>query len=135
MNRKGPSIIVLGLCVYLVMVIFFTSSSFGQKGQIPDREAVLTAMRKSADYMMNEVSCNGGFLHEYAEDFSEQWGEVPARKSQIWVQRTTPQMGELFLELFQTTDDEVYLQYAKKTANALIMGPSLGWMALLDRFR
>ncbi len=100
----------------------------------PTEEIVLEAMRKASDYMVNEISCNGGYLHHYSEDLSEQWGEVTARKSQIWIQRSTPRMGEMFLKLYQSTEDEAYLEYAKKTANALIWGqhPLGGWHYWID---
>ncbi len=95
---------------------------------------VLAAMRKSTDYLANEVSLNGGYLHMYAEDFSEQYGEGCARKSQIWVQSATPQMGDLFLKMYRVTGDKAYLDYARKVGNALIYGqhPLGGWHYFID---
>ncbi len=107
-------------------------SAQGQKRVSADD--VLAAMRKSTDYMANEVSLNGGYLHMYAEDFSEQYGEGCARKSQIWVQSGTPQMGDLFLNMYRFTGDKTYLDYAKRVGNALIFGqhPLGGWHYFID---
>jgi PelA/Pel-15E family pectate lyase len=95
---------------------------------------VLFAMRKSTDYLANEVSLHGGYLWTYAEDFSEQFGEAPARKSQIWVQNGTPGVGELFLEMYRVTGDKAYLDYARRVADALIYGqhPLGGWHYFID---
>lgn len=95
---------------------------------------VLAAMRKSSDYLANEVSLHGGYLQIYAEDFSEQFGEGSARKSQIWVQSATPQMGDLFLKMYRLTGDKAYLDYAKRVGNALIFGqhPLGGWHYFID---
>jgi PelA/Pel-15E family pectate lyase len=59
---------------------------------------------------------------------------MPARKTHVWVQEATPQMGELFLELHQSTGDKTYLEYARRDANALIYGqhPLGGWHYLID---
>lgn len=123
--------------IRFVMLLVFAGAGIivsAQQSKNPTRETVLEAMRTASDYMVSEVSCNGGYLHFYSEDFSEQWGEVTARKSQIWIQRSTPRMGELFLELYQSTGDKTYLEHAKKTANALVWGqhPLGGWHYWID---
>jgi len=84
--------------------------------------------------MVNEVSCKGGYLWYYAEDFSERQGEAPARESQIMVQRGTPEMGHLFMDIFDATGDRAYLEYAKSAANALIYGQHKlgGWHYFID---
>ncbi len=108
--------------------------TYGQSEGNLSKENTLSVMRKAADYMANVVSFKGGYLHDYAEDFSEQYGEVPARKTQIWVQSGTPQMGDTFLNLYKVTGDKVYLEYAKKVADALIYGqhPLGGWHYFID---
>lgn len=100
----------------------------------PTRKQVLAAMRKATEYMDGTISCNGGYLWTYSEDLSLQWGEAPARKSQIWVQGGTPDMGECFLTIYKVTGDEYYLECAEKAANALIYGqhPLGGWHYFID---
>ena len=43
-------------------------------------------------------------------------------------------MGQLFLDMYKATADAVYLEYAKKAANALIYGqhPLGGWHYFID---
>ena len=101
----------------------------------PTVEDVLTAMKRGSDFMANTVSYRGGYVFKYTTDLSDQWGEIPARKSQIWVQPPgTPSVGMIFLEAFKTTGDHDYLEYAKRAANALIWGqhPAGGWHYLID---
>ena len=57
------------------------------KGTAPvGKEEVLAAAKKAVRFLMESVSNRGGFLSVYTSDLSDQWGEIPARKSQVWVQ-------------------------------------------------
>ena len=101
----------------------------------PGREDVLAAMEKATRFMMNTVSYRGGFLDKYTEDLSGQWGEIPARKSMVWVQDPgTVSVGRSLLEAYKTTGDDEYLGYAERAANALIWGqhPAGGWHYFID---
>ena len=100
----------------------------------PKEKEVLMAMKKASGFMMDIVSTNGGFVWNYTSDLSEQWGEVPARKNQIWVQGASNGVGEMFLEAYRVTGDTDYLDYAKRVADAIIWGqhPSGGWHYLID---
>ncbi len=116
----------------LLFALIVTSSvSFAA----PTPKEMLAAMRKATDFMVNEVSLNGGYLWSYSEDLSRGWGEAMARPTQIELHQTgTPAMGELFLKVYETTGDEYYLRCAEKAANALIWGqhPSGGWHYFID---
>ncbi|HQP98818.1 MAG TPA: pectate lyase [bacterium] len=116
---------------YFVLCCFLCISAISS----PAQEDVLAAIKRATQYMMNTVSTRGGFLWNYSEDFSEQWGEIPARKSMIWVQRPgTVGAGEAFLRAYRITGDKEYLDYAERVANALIYGqfPSGGWNYFID---
>ena len=65
----------------------------------PAENEVLTAMRKATDFMVNTVSYNGGYVWTYNADLTKQWGEAPARRTQIWCQEGTPMMGMMFLDV------------------------------------
>jgi len=96
---------------------------------------IRAAMRVATDFMMTKVSNQGGFLWKYSADLSEQWGEVPALESQIWVQPPgTASVGAVLLNAYSATGDLEYLKYAEKVAAALIWGqhPSGGWNYLID---
>src|SRR5687768_65770 len=58
------------------------------------KEEVLTAMKKATEFFSSKVANRGGYVWSVSEDFSRQYGEVPARKSQIWVQSGTPRGNE-----------------------------------------
>jgi len=119
--------------------IFFVLSAFAMITAVsyadPTEKEVLSAMRKASNFMVNEVSLNGGYLWSYSADLSKGWGEAMARPSQIEVHQTgTPTMGDLFIEAYKTTGDEFYLRSAEKAANALIWGqhPTGGWHYFID---
>lgn len=119
----------------IVLLSSFSISASAQKTKKLTPEIVVDAMKRSSDYMVNKVSNRGGYLWKYNKDLTEFYGEVPARPSQIWVQGPgTPAAGEMFLEMYQTTGEDVFLEYAGKAANALIYGqhPLGGWHYLID---
>ncbi len=117
-----------------LLLLSSVTLSSGQTGSNISKDDVLAAMKRASDYMVNTISCNGGYLWKYAEDLSEREGEAPARASQIRVYGGTTDMGNLFLDMFEATGDEIYMEYAKKAANALIYGqhPLGGWHYLID---
>jgi len=100
----------------------------------PSRNDVLDAMKKATEFMANEVSYNGGYANKFTADLSTCWGEAPFRPTMISVQGSTPNMGELFLDMYEVTGDDYYLECAKKAANALIWGqhPLGGWNYYID---
>ena len=115
-----------------------SASSEKLPGNAPSgKDAVLAAVKKAARFLMETVSNRGGFLSTYASDFSEQWGEIPARKSQAWVQSPgTVSMGELMLRAAGATGDPEYLRMAEKIAERPRLRPaSGGGLALFHRFR
>jgi len=128
---QAVTIKTIAISILLCMVVTPVSAQRKKDVSVDD---VLAAMRKSSDYLANKVSLNGGYLWMYTEDFSEQFGEVPARKSQVWIQGTTPRMGELFLDIYRITGDKTYLDYAKRVAGVLIYGqhPMGGWHYFID---
>jgi len=123
------------LKLVLLVTVFSVGALAQSNPQGITRKEILAASRKATDFMMNSVANRGGFLWHYSADLSEQWGEVPARKSQIWVQPpSTPTVGEMLLEAHRVTGDLQYLKYAEQVAAALIWGqhPSGGWHYFID---
>ncbi|MFC1650962.1 pectate lyase [Candidatus Latescibacterota bacterium] len=126
-NVKAVRMFVITICLALTVPDVFAAP--------PEENDVSAAMKKASDFMMNTVSNRGGFLWSYSADLTEQWGEVPARKSMVWVQDPgTVGVGEMFLHAYDVTGDPEYLAYAERTANALIWGqhPSGGWHYFID---
>jgi PelA/Pel-15E family pectate lyase len=110
-----------------------TSSVWGQRGRITD-EKILSVIKQTTTFMLNEVSYKGGFVARYLPDFSRQWGEMEAYRTMACIQPETQQMGEFFLDLYHATGDEYYYQAAEKVASALMWGqhPSGGWNYWID---
>ncbi|MGB7210918.1 MAG: pectate lyase [Pyrinomonadaceae bacterium] len=98
------------------------------------KQEVLSAMKKATEFFSTKVSNRGGYVWSVSEDFSRQYGEVPARKSQIWVQSGTPMVGMTMLDAYQATGDKYYLEVAQKAADALIFGQTKegGWHYVVD---
>ncbi len=124
---------------YRTVCIFLICATVGLVQNVrsnadPSEQDVVAAMKRATGYMVNEISCNGGYLWTYSADLSRRWGEAPARESQIWVQGGTPDMGHCFLDLYDATGDSYYLDCAKRAANALVYGqhPLGGWHYFID---
>jgi len=118
--------------VFFLLLLTF---SFSGSGSQPTRQELASAMKRASEFMMDHVSYRGGFVWHYSADLSQRWGELPARKSQIWVQPPgTATVGTMFLDAYKATGDDVYLGYAEKAAGALILGqhPSGGWHYFID---
>ena len=79
------------------------------------------AMKKACSYLIDEVSCNGGFVWYYLPDFSRRWGELEATPTMIWLQDPgTAGVGNMLLDAYEATGDEFYYSAAEKVAAALI---------------
>ena len=98
-------------------------------------EEILFTMKKATRFMMDSVSCHGGFVWSYLPDKSRRWGELEARPTMIWMQSPgTPDMGQLLLDAYHATGDEYYYQQAERVAQALIdaQKPCGGWHYMYD---
>ncbi len=120
----------------LVLVLLFCSFFFRIAAQKNiSKEKVLQTMLNATEFMVNDVSYNGGYVWYYAPDFSRQWGEMEAYKTMIWLQHPgTISMGHLFLDAYKATNDEYYYKAAQKAASAIIWGQSNegGWNYVVD---
>ena len=114
----------------LAMVLFSPITSAAQ----PTNEEVLAAMKKAATFMSEEVALQGGYVWLVSEDLSRRWGEVRARPTQIWLQGGTELVGEIFLNAYEATGDDYYLDAARKAADAVVFGqrPTGGWHYFID---
>lgn len=96
---------------------------------------MLAAMKRATEFMVEKVSCEGGYVWTYLPDFSRRWGEMEANPTMIWIQAPgTPAMGQGFLDAYQATGDEYYYSAAQQTAAALIrvQHSSGGWNYVAD---
>jgi len=104
-------------------------------GPAADRDAALDTLKRATVFMVQNVSHEGGYVWNYLPDFSRTWGEMEACPTMIWLQPPgTPDMGSVFLDAYQATDDEYYYDAASQAAEALIRAqhPSGGWNYVAD---
>jgi len=101
---------------------------------VPTREVVVAAMKQATTFMDENVALNGGYVWVVSDDLEKRWGEVPARPSQVWLQGGTELVGEVLLDAWKATDDDFYLDVARKAADAIVYGqhPLGGWHYFID---
>ncbi|HEX8502036.1 MAG TPA: pectate lyase [Pyrinomonadaceae bacterium] len=102
--------------------------------QQPSKQEALAAMRRATQFMLEKVSLRGGYVWSVSEDFKRRDGEVPARETQIWIQGGTPEAGHCFLDAYEATRDPLFLDAARRAADALVYGqrPEGGWHYFID---
>lgn len=120
----------MGIAFSLSIMLIFASSSQAS----PTADEVRAAMDRASDFMMNTVSLRGGFVWKYSPDLKERYGELKARDSMIWVQGGTVSVGLMLVDAYKATGEQKYLEYACRSADALIWGqlPCGGWHYFID---
>lgn len=102
----------------------------------PSAEEVKAAMDRAMTYARDTLSQRGGYLWWYSTDLQERAGEGrPVNETTVWVQYPgTAAVGELYLEVYETTGDQAYLDAATAAGEALAWGQlaSGGWDYRLD---
>lgn len=96
----------------------------------PGRESATEALQQGVAYYRDNVAVEGGYLWQYAADFSAQEGEVAASPTTVWVQPPgTPAVGLAYLSVYELTGAPYYLESAREVAHALVKGQlqSGGW--------
>ncbi len=124
--RTLKDLIIIALCAFVISTAC-SAQPLGDK--------VKQTMLKATQFMVEDVSFNGGYLWYYLPDFSRQWGEMEAYKTMIWLQDPgTVGMGHLFLDAYRATGNEYYYLAAAKAAAAIIWGQSHegGWNYMID---
>ncbi|MHB9030931.1 MAG: pectate lyase [Candidatus Latescibacterota bacterium] len=119
----------------LIIILTATVTGISVHAAEPSPETVLETMKKASDFMANTVSNRGGYVYIYSADLTRQWGEIPARPTQIWTQPPgTPTVGLMYLRAWQVTGEEIFLEYAEMAADALAAGQHRagGWNYLID---
>ncbi|MCL2028018.1 MAG: pectate lyase [Bacteroidales bacterium] len=115
----------------LLLAGCMVSSAWAQRAPSnADKTRVLAAIKKSTQFMMDEVGYKGAFVWSYLPDLSRQWGEMEAFRTMGWTQwEGSPEVGDFLLDLYKATGDEYYYDAAEIVASALIWGqhPSGGW--------
>lgn len=99
------------------------------------RDDALCAARKATAFLLNHVSTEGGYLWRYSPDLQLREGEGVVDTSTVWIQPPgTPSVGEAFVNLYEATGDELFIQAARAAGEALRRGQmrSGGWQAMVE---
>ncbi len=121
--------------IFVVLMGSFISIVSADDAEEADRERAIHAMHRAATYFHDHVANHGGYVYHYSLDLVNRSGEGEATKDQIWVQPPgTPTVGLAYLSAFRATGDEMYLDAAIDTGNALLYGQlnSGGWTSAID---
>ena len=100
----------------------------GQDPSLPDRARA--ALRKAVEFYRVKVATQGGYHFAYTEDLSYGRSEMSEGPTRVEVQRDgTPIVGMAYLEAYEATRDDYYLEAAREVARALVKGQycSGGW--------
>jgi PelA/Pel-15E family pectate lyase len=119
------------LRISLAIVLAFTvATSVTHAADDISKAETRTALRKAVGFFRSKVSVGGGYLWRYSDDLARREGERKATAKTAWVQPPgTPSVGEALLQAFELTGDRYYLESARETAYALVVGQlqSGGW--------
>jgi hypothetical protein len=99
------------------------------------RENAIAAMKQAAGFYHKHAAAHGGYVYFYSLDLKQRWGEGVATKDQVWVQPPgTPTVGLAYLQAYQATGDQFFLDAATDAALSLIHGQlkSGGWTNCVD---
>ena len=119
----------------LSLAILLLPSFVSAAENVPSPSDALSAMKKAASYYREKVAVHGGYVYFYSPDLQQRFGEGVASADQIWVQPPgTPTVGMAFLDAYDATRDQYYLDAADEAAQALIYGQlqSGGWTNCID---
>lgn len=119
-------------CCILVMTAMCWSSAPGRldAADRPSWDEAARALRKAVRFFRTDVSAEGGYLWRYSADLARREGEGRTGRRTAWIQPPgTPTVGQAYLEAYERTGDEYYLDAARETAHALVRGQlkSGGW--------
>lgn len=112
----------------VAVISLFTYSTFA--GEVATRREATMALRKAVQFFHSDVASHGGYLWRYSADLTLREGEGKATETMIWVQPPgTPSIGQVYLDAYEATDEQLYLDAARDAADALLRGQlrSGGW--------
>ncbi len=112
----------------LAATLLTASIARGDDAQL--RQDAASALKKACEFFSTEVSTEGGYLWRYSQDLKTREGEGKADDQTVWVQPPgTPSVGLAFLDAYQATGDEFYLNLARGAGHCLVRGQlrSGGW--------
>jgi hypothetical protein len=96
----------------------------------PTCDDVSNAIHNAVAFFRQHASAQGGYVYQLSADLSKREGEGKVSATTAWIEPPgTPAVGMAYLEAYRTCGDEILLDAAKETADALVRGQlrSGGW--------
>lgn len=116
----------------ILLIALFPQFVLAQEN-LPERS--LQAMKQATEFYHQKVAVHGGYVYEYSLDLKQRQGEGKAAATEIWVQPPgTPTVGMAYVNAFEATGDQQFLNAAVDAAQALVYGQleSGAWTASID---
>lgn len=114
-----------------LMGVLALASGGGVGAQQPSRADAEAALRTAVRFFHEQVADHGGYVWRYSGDLTLREGEARTDDRQtIWVQPPgTPTVGLAFLDAWEATGEQLYLDAARDAGRALLQGQLLsgGW--------
>jgi hypothetical protein len=114
----------------LSLLLFVVVAGPGEAGESPQGESVRAALRRACQFYHDQCGKHGGYVWRYSRDLRLSEGEGEAGPDTVWVQPPgTPAIGMAFLEAYDATGEQPYLDWGREAAQALVRGQlqSGGW--------
>lgn len=118
----------------LLLTLFFAVGS-GSLACAELHDDALAAAKQATTFLTDHVSSHGGYVWSYSADLRHREGEGVVDAETIWIQPPgTPAVGIAFVNLYQATHDQQFLDAALASADALRCGQmqSGGWQANVE---
>ncbi len=114
----------------IVFCVLCSGASLAEPREDALLEQASASLRKAAQFFRSQVALHGGYQYVYSEDLKRSVGEGRGSAASVTVQPPgTPSVGLAYLEAFEATGDEYYLEAARDVAICLLRGQkrSGGW--------
>src|SRR5262245_11773615 len=133
-ERKSGDFRYIGLSALLTLAALGSTPAQAEPPAGELRAEASRALKKAATFYREKVASHGGYVYYYTPDLKQRWGEGEASADTIFVQPPgTPAVGMAYLQAYEATGDQFYLQGARETAEALVYGQlqSGGWTQVI----
>lgn len=118
-------------CGLMLMGALLVAGPGGARAQQPSLADAQAALRTAVRFLHEQVADQGGYVWRYSGDLALREGEARTDDRQaIWVQPPgTPAVGLAFLDAYDATGEQLYLDAALDAGRALLQGQLLsgGW--------
>ena len=108
------------LALALLLVVIWLPSSSSAEDWV-SKQSARTSLHRAIKFFRDHCSAGGGYIFRVSADLSKREGEGVVGESTAWLEPpATPTVGMAYLRAFQLTGEQVCLEAAVETAEALL---------------